>query len=176
MKLKVNKKEEEAVDPSTLSVAEQVNLLIRKAYADKNGIDLDESSTMTADERTDFDAKVKSLQDRMKWTVIDGDVYDITNYIQMHPGGVKKINLGVGKDSTVMFHRSHKGIRLELTPLPALKFGELFSKQKAADKSGQSLEARGARRPPKDKKPTQPTSSAGNSGFLSIPNIKLGIL
>ena len=59
----------------------------------------------------------------MKWTVIDGRVYDITNYIKQHPGGVKKIEKGVGKDSSVMFHKFHKGIRLELTPLPALEFG-----------------------------------------------------
>ena len=66
----------------------------------------------------------------MKWTVIDGDVYDITNYIPMHPGGAKKINLGVAKDSTVMFHKFHKGIRLELTPLPGLKLGEILSLKK----------------------------------------------
>lgn len=66
----------------------------------------------------------------MKWTVIDGDVYDITNYISMHPGGAKKINLGVAKDSTVMFHKFHKGIRLELTPLPGLKLGEIPSLKK----------------------------------------------
>ena len=82
---------------------------------------------MTKDERADFDTKVKSIKERMKWTIIDGNVYDITNYISMHPGGVRKINLGVGKESTEMFHKYHKGIRLELTPLPGLKFGELFS-------------------------------------------------
>ena len=82
---------------------------------------------LTKDEKADFDTKVKSMQERMKWTIIDGNVYDITNYIGMHPGGVKKINLGVGKESTQMFHKYHKGIRLELTPLPGLKFGELYS-------------------------------------------------
>ena len=86
---------------------------------------------MTKAERSEFEQQVKSLQERMKWTVIDGDVYDITNYIKMHPGGVKKINLGVSKDSTEMFHKYHKGIRLELTPLPALKFGELYQKQQS---------------------------------------------
>jgi len=59
----------------------------------------------------------------MKWTVVDGKVYDITNYVQLHPGGLKKILKGVGKDSTVMFHKFHKGIKLELTPLPSLCIG-----------------------------------------------------
>ena len=59
----------------------------------------------------------------MKWTVIDDDVYDITNYIHMHPGGVKKINLGVGKDSTQMFYKYHRGLKIERTPLALLKVG-----------------------------------------------------
>ena len=100
----------------------------------------------------------------MKWTVIDGDVYDITNYIAMHPGGKKKINLGVGKESTKMFYRSHKGIRLELTPLPDLKFGELFTKNKSATWEKKTSV--------KEKKPEPPA----DNGFLSIPNLKIGIL
>ena len=59
----------------------------------------------------------------MKWTVIDGKVYDITNYCAIHPGGLKKILKGVGKDSTKMFHQFHKGINLDLTPLPSLCIG-----------------------------------------------------
>lgn len=40
----------------------------------------------------------------MIWTVIDGDIYDITNYVDDHPGGKKKIMRGHKKDSTEMFH------------------------------------------------------------------------
>jgi cytochrome b involved in lipid metabolism len=36
------------------------------------------------------------------WTAIDGKVYDITDYISLHPGG-KKILLGAGKDGTEYF-------------------------------------------------------------------------
>ena len=106
---------------SKLTLKEQVNVLIARAYAEKNGITEEE-------EDEDFDLKVEQIQEKMKWTVIDGAVYDITNYIAMHPGGVKKINLGVGKDSTVVFHKFHLGIRLERTPLPGLKFGQLYDK------------------------------------------------
>ena len=76
-------------------------------------------------ERQQFERDVQDLIEKMKWTVVDGDVYDITNYIAIHPGGKKKIERGVGKDSTVMFYKFHKGIRLELTPLPGLKIGEI---------------------------------------------------
>ena len=36
------------------------------------------------------------------WTVIDGIVYDMTKFVPVHPGG-KKIMLGAGKESSVMF-------------------------------------------------------------------------
>lgn len=100
----------------------------------------------------------------MKWTVIDGDVYDITNYIKMHPGGVKKINLGVGKESSDMFHKYHRGIKLELTPLPLLKIGELFTKQKDNSQRNKEL------------KVEQSSASPSLGNFLSIPNIKLSTL
>lgn len=38
------------------------------------------------------------------WTAIDGKVYDITEYIQFHPGG-NKILAGAGRDGTVPFSK-----------------------------------------------------------------------
>ena len=38
------------------------------------------------------------------WTVVDGLVYDVTDYIPFHPGG-KKILLGAGKESSEMFRK-----------------------------------------------------------------------
>ena len=49
----------------------------------------------------------KELRTKLKWTVIDGNVYDITNYIDMHPGGKKQVMRGVGKDASIMFHKLH---------------------------------------------------------------------
>jgi cytochrome b involved in lipid metabolism len=43
------------------------------------------------------------------WTVVEGIVYDVTQYAPIHPGG-KKIMLGAGKESTEMFHKYHKGV------------------------------------------------------------------
>lgn len=74
----------------------------------------------------------------MLWTVIDGSVYDITNYVNQHPGGLKKIMRGVEKDSTEMFHKFHHGINIDGTPLAMLKIGEVYPpppKSKKAQKS-----------------------------------------
>lgn len=67
------------------------------------------------------------IKSRLKWTVIDGVVYDITNYIDMHPGGKKKILRGVGIDSTEIFHKSHPGLKIENTPMALLVMGHLES-------------------------------------------------
>lgn len=63
----------------------------------------------------------------MIWTVIDGVVYDITNYVDQHPGGKKKILRGKDKDATEMFHRFHPGLKINNTVLQFLKVGELQS-------------------------------------------------
>lgn len=46
---------------------------------------------------TEVADKIKKV---LIWTVIDGDVYDISNYVNDHPGGYKKIMRGDKKDST----------------------------------------------------------------------------
>ncbi|KRX09991.1 Cytochrome b5-like heme/steroid binding domain [Pseudocohnilembus persalinus] len=43
------------------------------------------------------------------WTVYQGKVYDITNYIRYHPGG-QKIMLGAGKDCTALFTKYHSWV------------------------------------------------------------------
>ena len=48
--------------------------------------------------------KAEEIRDKMLWTVIDGDIYDITNYVHDHPGGYKKVMRGNKKDSSLMFH------------------------------------------------------------------------
>jgi cytochrome b involved in lipid metabolism len=41
------------------------------------------------------------------WTVIRGEVYDLTNWIDKHPGGADKILKICGKDGTDLFVRQH---------------------------------------------------------------------
>ena len=48
--------------------------------------------------------KKKQIQKHNKeddaWTVLNGNVYDITLYNDYHPGGKEKLMLGAGKDCT----------------------------------------------------------------------------
>lgn len=41
------------------------------------------------------------------WMVVDGNVYDLTKYLDYHPGGAKKLMLGAGKDASSLFHKHH---------------------------------------------------------------------
>lgn len=41
------------------------------------------------------------------WSIISGDVYDLTTYINQHPGGNKPILAACGKDATAMFDTKH---------------------------------------------------------------------
>lgn len=40
------------------------------------------------------------------WTVIDGDVYDVSHFVRQHPGG-SMIIMAAGADATVLFHTYH---------------------------------------------------------------------
>lgn len=37
------------------------------------------------------------------WIVINGKIYDVTYYIDIHPGGKAEIMQGVGRDGTALF-------------------------------------------------------------------------
>lgn len=37
------------------------------------------------------------------WTVLNGNVYDLTLYLDYHPGGLKKIMMGAGADCSALF-------------------------------------------------------------------------
>ena len=39
------------------------------------------------------------------WTVIDGNIYDITSFVSSHPAGVQKILKGCGIDATQLYGR-----------------------------------------------------------------------
>lgn len=42
------------------------------------------------------------------WTVVSGKVYNITPYVNSHPGGKEKILKGCGVDSTDIFNAKHQ--------------------------------------------------------------------
>ena len=46
------------------------------------------------------------------WTVLNGKVFDITEYLQYHPGGVRKAMLGAGTDCTALFNKYHAWVNI----------------------------------------------------------------
>ena len=43
------------------------------------------------------------------WTVIDGNIYDLTKWIPVHRGGPQAITFLCGKDGTSSFKAQHEG-------------------------------------------------------------------
>jgi len=41
------------------------------------------------------------------WVVIDGGVYDVTQLLKEHPGGIKPLLANAGKDATTVFQQFH---------------------------------------------------------------------
>ena len=70
-------------------------------YALKPKIEDAETTVYTYDQI----AKHSSIQDA--WTVYEGRVYDVSEYAKKHPGGIKKLMMGVGQDCTQMFKEAH---------------------------------------------------------------------
>ncbi|KAG0245860.1 hypothetical protein B0O80DRAFT_495853 [Mortierella sp. GBAus27b] len=47
------------------------------------------------------------------WTVLNGNVYNITPYLPFHPGGEKEILRCAGRDGTRLFNLTHKWVNYE---------------------------------------------------------------
>jgi cytochrome b involved in lipid metabolism len=63
------------------------------------------------------------------WSVYNGSVYDITMYINVHPGGKKILEKVFGKDMSAMFNKFHGYTKIDNIIGP-LKIGYI-SKQKS---------------------------------------------
>ncbi|GAA5876357.1 hypothetical protein JCM1840_005999 [Sporobolomyces johnsonii] len=55
------------------------------------------------------------------WVIIDGNVYDVTDFLEDHPGGKKVLLNSCGKDSSEKFWQFHSKKVLEKTAKPFLK-------------------------------------------------------
>lgn len=59
------------------------------------------------------------------WTVVNGNVYNITSYVPVHPGGVAEIVRACGVDSTDLFNSIMQHGRSADNELASLKIGTL---------------------------------------------------
>jgi cytochrome b involved in lipid metabolism len=69
-------------------------------------------------------AEVASRNTRTNcWTIVSGSVYNLTSYINSHPGGVTSISQLCGKDGTATFNGQHMGDSTPISRLASLKIG-----------------------------------------------------
>eukprot|EP00171_Calliarthron_tuberculosum_P015063 IDg15063t1 len=47
------------------------------------------------------------------WMIIDGTVYDVTPYLEYHPGGIPIMMSGAGKDATALVLKYHAWVNVE---------------------------------------------------------------
>ena len=62
------------------------------------------------------------------WSVYNGDIYDITMYVDVHPGGKKILEKVYGKDMTALFNKFHGYVNINAMIGP-LKIGTLKKQQ-----------------------------------------------
>ena len=72
------------------------------------------------------------------WSVYNGDVYDITMYVDVHPGGKKILEKVYGKDMTAMFNKFHGYVNINAMIGP-LKIGTV-KKQKFSPNENPEVE------------------------------------
>lgn len=47
------------------------------------------------------------------WVILRGKVYDVTDYMHYHPGGVSILRQCLGRDATKLFNRYHPRVNLD---------------------------------------------------------------
>lgn len=52
-------------------------------------------------------------QDEAVWIALKGKVYNITPYLEFHPGGESELMKGAGKDATDLFNKVHPWVNYE---------------------------------------------------------------
>ncbi|MEY4989874.1 MAG: hypothetical protein RIS08_100 [Actinomycetota bacterium] len=73
------------------------------------------------------------------WSVVSGNVYDLTGYATSHPGGASAINGLCGKDATSAFQGQHSGQQRPESTLAAFLIGPLEGGTKASTLPGATV-------------------------------------
>lgn len=80
----------------------------------------------TSDAYTMADVATHSVASNC-WSVVNGSVYDLTTWVERHPGGVSAITNMCGKDASSVFNRKHGSFPAAQSALGLLKIGKLAS-------------------------------------------------
>jgi len=62
------------------------------------------------------------------WTIVNGEVYNVTSWISKHPGGSQAIINLCGKDGSAAFNMKHGGQENPAKALASFKIGSLKNK------------------------------------------------
>lgn len=82
--------------------------------------------SQTPTEKTFTMAEVAVHKDAKScYTVVNGNVYDVTSFITKHPGGASKILSLCGKDGSDKFNNQHGGSELQESTLAGFQIGIL---------------------------------------------------
>ena len=66
------------------------------------------------------------------WSIVDGNVYDLTNWVYSHPGGSSRITAICGKDGSASFSGQHSNSNSAKSRLKGFELGKLEVESKAA--------------------------------------------
>ncbi len=84
------------------------------------------TSTTSSTDKTYTLAQVSQHKDGSScWTTINGGVYDVTTWINQHPGGSEAILSLCGKDGSAAFNGQHGGQARPAAELASFKIGVL---------------------------------------------------
>jgi cytochrome b involved in lipid metabolism len=98
----IKTEKQEISSPQDQSIQnENQEKLTQTSSKEKNKKNEETKKTYTMEEISKHNSKESC------WTVIRGEVYDLTNWIDKHPGGADKILKICGKDGTDLFVKQH---------------------------------------------------------------------
>ena len=80
---------------------------------------MDAMKTFTADE------VAKHNEEGDLWVVIDDDVYDLSRFAMLHPGGLPPLTDAAGSDATDVFYGMHRAEILQEKKYARFKVGKV---------------------------------------------------
>lgn len=96
------------------------------------------------------------------WMCIHGKVYNVTDYMEYHPGGIPELMRGAGIDATDLFMEVHRWVNFESMLKPCL-IGPLVDSGKAVKKGTAQPSSSSLMPPPPAAAPVAPASSTSQA-------------